>query len=125
MTEMEERLMTRFMQADGERNEANRERDEARAEHAVTVEHLNQVMVDHKALRKAGSALAEAAFRVVHDFDGVHRLFLAVSALAKVLADEGGRDEAPAGQPTPEVDDGNAPQSWRGTRTWRSEGCTT
>ena len=32
MTEMEERLMTRFMQADGERNEANRERDEARAE---------------------------------------------------------------------------------------------
>ena len=32
MTEMEERLMTRFMQADGERNEANRERDAARAE---------------------------------------------------------------------------------------------
>jgi len=36
----------------------------------------------------------EAALRVVRDYDGVHRLALAVSAWAKVLADQGGRDAA-------------------------------
>ena len=34
----------------------------------------------------------EAALRVVRDYDGVHRLALAVSAWAQVLADQGGRD---------------------------------
>ena len=61
-----------------ERDNANQERDEAR-------EHNN-------AMRMAGRDLATAALRVVRDYDGVHRLALAVSAWAQVLADQGGRD---------------------------------
>ena len=64
-----------------ERDNANQERDWAR-------EHNN-------AMRMAGCDLATAALRVMRDYDGVHRLFLAVSALAKVLADEGGRGGVP------------------------------
>ena len=55
-------------------------------------------------MRMAGCDLATAALRVVRDYDGVHRLALAVSVWMQVLANQGGRDEAPAVQPTPEVD---------------------
>ncbi|MBU2346699.1 MAG: hypothetical protein KJ888_21110, partial [Gammaproteobacteria bacterium] len=42
-------------------------------------------------LRKAGCKMAEAALHVVGKYDGLHRLMLAVSEWARVLADEGGR----------------------------------
>jgi hypothetical protein len=42
-------------------------------------------------MRNAGSELAAAALRVTEDYDGVHRLRLAVAKWAKVTADEGGR----------------------------------
>ncbi len=47
-------------------------------------------------LRRAGCKLAEAALHVAREYDGVHRLMLAVSEWAKVLADEGGRDKEDA-----------------------------
>lgn len=47
-------------------------------------------------LRRAGCKLAEAALHVAREYDGVHRLMLAVSEWAKVLADEGGRGKANA-----------------------------
>jgi hypothetical protein len=46
---------------------------------------------DNQALRKAGCNLAEAGMHVVDEFDGVHRLSLAISEWAKVIANEGGR----------------------------------
>ena len=39
-------------------------------------------------MRKASCNLAEAAIRVIRDYDGVHRLSLAVSEWAKVISDE-------------------------------------
>jgi hypothetical protein len=45
-------------------------------------------------LRRAGCKMAEAALHVAREYDGVHRLMLAVSEWAKVLADEGGRGKA-------------------------------
>ena len=63
MTEMEERLMTRFMQADGERNEANRERDEARAERDDAkewVHHATRMANERDEARADRDALAAA-----------------------------------------------------------------
>lgn len=59
---------------------------------------LNDQMVemlkkDNEVLKKAGSELAIAALRVATEYDGVHRLMLAVSAWSKALADEGNRGE--------------------------------
>lgn len=51
---------------------------------------------DNRALRAAGGKLAEAALYVVHNYDGLHRLSLAVSEWSQTVADEGGR---PHGQP--------------------------
>lgn len=48
---------------------------------------------ENSKLRDAGCNLAEAASRVVHNYDGIHRLSLAISDWYKTLADEGGRDE--------------------------------
>ena len=87
MTKMETALAserTHFM-AHAEKHE--RERDNANQERDWAREHNN-------AMRMAGCDLATAALRVVRDYDGVHRLALAVSAWAQVLADQGGRDAA-------------------------------
>ncbi len=46
---------------------------------------------ENQALRKAGCKMAEAAIHVAREYDGVHRLMLAVSEWTKALADEGGR----------------------------------
>lgn len=43
-------------------------------------------------LRAAGNELAEAAHRVSTDYDGIHRLRLALAGWYKALADEFGRD---------------------------------
>ena len=49
---------------------------------------------ENAALRRAGCKLAEAALHVAREYDGVHRLMLAVSEWAKAVADEGGRGKA-------------------------------
>ena len=49
---------------------------------------------ENAALRRAGCKLAEAALHVAREYDGVHRLMLAVSEWAKAVADEGGRNKA-------------------------------
>lgn len=46
---------------------------------------------DHARMRKAGGELAEAALRVIHDYDGLHRLSLAVAAWSTAIANEGDR----------------------------------
>ena len=78
MTEMEERLMTRFMQADGERNEANRERDEARAERDDAkewVHHATRMANERDEARADRDALAKALRDMLdlHDPDGEWR----------------------------------------------------
>ena len=49
------------------------------------------LITDNRKLKLAGGELAEAAARVVRDYDGLHRLSLAVAGWHKALADEGGR----------------------------------
>lgn len=65
---------------------------------------------DNARMRKAGCALAEAAMFVVREFDGVHRLALAVADWSKAIADEG--DRATIAQQSarshPSEGDGNA-----------------
>ena len=46
---------------------------------------------DNVRMRRAGHDLAEAAVRVVRDYDGLHRLSLAVAAWMTAVANEGGR----------------------------------
>jgi hypothetical protein len=46
---------------------------------------------ENAALRRAGCKMAEAALHVAREYDGVHRLMLAVSEWAKAIANEGGR----------------------------------
>ena len=60
---------------------------------SAEVDIIGRLAADNKALTKAGCEMAQAALRVVHEYDGVHRLQLTVAAWAKVLADEGGRAE--------------------------------
>ena len=55
------------------------------------VEMIDMLAKDNKAMKTAGCKLAEAALRVVHECDGVHRLMLATSEWSRVMADEGGR----------------------------------
>ena len=50
--------------------------------------------VENRELRIAGCKLAEAALYVAREYDGVHRLMLAVAEWAKAVADEGGRGRA-------------------------------
>lgn len=57
---------------------------------------------ENAALRRAGCKLAEAALHVIREYDGTHRLALAVAEWAQTIADEGGR---PHRQPAPERDD--------------------
>ena len=48
---------------------------------------------DNKRMREAGTKLAAAALYTIAEYDGLHRLSLAVAEWSKVIADEGGRDE--------------------------------
>ena len=56
-----------------------------------TGEQLKMLAEENARLRSAGSQLAIAALRVATEYDGVHRLMLAVSVWAKAMADEHGR----------------------------------
>lgn len=50
---------------------------------------------DNVRMRQAGCRLAEAAIYTAREYDGVHRLMLAVADWAKAIADEGGRPHIP------------------------------
>jgi hypothetical protein len=52
---------------------------------------LEMMARDHKRMRDAGCALAEAALRVIREYDGLHRLSLAVAKWAEAVAAEGDR----------------------------------
>ena len=54
---------------------------------------VDMLSFDNHKMRKAGSKLAAAALLVTEQYDGVHRLRLAVSEWSKVVADEGGRSQ--------------------------------
>jgi len=54
---------------------------------------LKMLSEENVRLREAGAQLAIAALRVATEYDGVHRLMLAVSVWAKVMADEHGRGD--------------------------------
>jgi molybdenum-dependent DNA-binding transcriptional regulator ModE len=57
---------------------------------------LEEMLIeDNRRMRAAGTALAEAALRVVREYDGVHRLALAVAAWSTAVANEGGRGKDP------------------------------
>jgi hypothetical protein len=67
---------------------------------------------DNAKMREAGCNLAEAAGRVIRDYDGLHRLSIAISAWYSAIAGEGDRDtrhaasgmEAPSGGETEGLD---------------------
>ena len=48
---------------------------------------------DNKEMRKAGCELAVSAIRVAENYDGTHRLMLAVKKWCEVIANEGGRNK--------------------------------
>ena len=56
-------------------------------------EMIRMLTEENKRLRKAGADLSVAALRVATEYDGVHRLMLAVSGWAKAMADEHGRGQ--------------------------------
>jgi hypothetical protein len=47
---------------------------------------------DNAKMREAGCNLAEAAGRVIREYDGLHRLSIAISAWYSAIAGEGDRD---------------------------------
>lgn len=53
-----------------------------------------QLSADYQSLKDAGNAMAAASFRVATEYDGCHRLMLAVSDWARAVANEGGRGDA-------------------------------
>lgn len=53
-----------------------------------------QLSADYQSLKDAGNAMAAASFRVATEYDGCHRLMLAVSDWARAVANEGGRGNA-------------------------------
>lgn len=64
---------------------------------APMVEGLEDMLLrDNQRMRQAGCKLAEAAMHVIREYDGVHRLSLAVAAWAKAVAAEGDRPHKPS-----------------------------
>lgn len=57
----------------------------------MEAELIEMLTRDHARMRAAGTALAEAALYTVREYDGLHRLALAVADWAKAVADEGDR----------------------------------
>lgn len=60
-------------------------------EDSVSAANMKMLAEENKRLREAGAQMAIAALRVATEYDGVHRLMLAVSVWAKAMADENGR----------------------------------
>lgn len=65
--------------------------DGLREENERTMAVLKSACEDNQALKDAGNAMAAAAFRVATEYDGCHRLMLAVSDWSLAVANEGGR----------------------------------
>lgn len=59
-----------------------------------TPDPVPQLSADYQALKDAGNAMAAASFRVATEYDGCHRLMLAVSDWARAVANESGRGNA-------------------------------
>jgi hypothetical protein len=56
---------------------------------------LEEMLIeDNQRMRKAGNLLAEASLRVIREYDGLHRLSLAVAKWCEAVAIEGGRNKA-------------------------------
>ena len=54
---------------------------------------IEQLSKENAKLKKAGGFLAQRAIYTVTEFDGLHRLSLAVANWAKTIANEGGRSK--------------------------------
>jgi hypothetical protein len=57
------------------------------------VEIVDFLNIENNKLKIAGCELAEAGIKIIKDYDGVHRLALAISNWFKIIANEGGRDK--------------------------------
>ena len=62
-------------------------------DNSVELKMIDQLSVENAKLRKAGGYLAQRAIYTVTNYDGLHRLSLAVANWAKTIANEGGRSE--------------------------------
>lgn len=58
------------------------------------IDSIDMLLRDHAKLREAGFELAVAATRVVRDYDGLHRLSIAISGWFVALANQGDRPHA-------------------------------
>ena len=73
-------------------------------------------------MREAGGALRSPRSGLIPEYDGLHRLSLAVAEWQKVIASEGGRDVRHGAQETPTLDLSGIPtcisckHSWTWTR---------
>jgi hypothetical protein len=54
---------------------------------------VKMLIADNARMRAAGLKLSEAALHVIREYDGTHRLSLAVAEWATAIANEGGRGE--------------------------------
>jgi hypothetical protein len=57
----------------------------------VLADQIRALSSDNLAMRKAGCDLAAAALYTIGEFDGLHRLSLAVAEWSKAIGNEGGR----------------------------------
>ena len=64
------------------------------ADNDEEIKMIGQLSKENAALRKAGGFLAERAMYTVTEFDGLHRLSLAIANWATTIANEGNRDKA-------------------------------
>jgi len=69
--------------------ETKQEDGKTRTSEYVSVEGM--LTADNARMRRAGCKLAAAALKVAHEYDGIHRLMLAVAEWSNAVADEGGR----------------------------------
>ena len=60
-------------------------------EKKIEDEIIDMTKRDTGKMREAGCDLAIAAIRVAKDYDGIHRLMLAVSRWCEIISNEGGR----------------------------------
>lgn len=67
------------------------DKDEVAKDAAEPYEYIRYINHEYHCLRVAGMDLAIAAMRVIRDYDGIHRLSLAVAEWNKAVAGEGRR----------------------------------
>lgn len=60
-------------------------------DNSVELTMIEQLSIENNKLRKAGGFLAQRAIYTITNYDGLHRLSLAVANWAKIIADESGR----------------------------------